>query len=78
MQSEIARADYGRLNPMVAPLAPLFISRLPFDHPPRAARKLVPGRRSLIGEENEKRFGSVCAANPTISIVNAAEEILGK
>jgi acid stress chaperone HdeB len=28
--------------------------------------------------ENAKKFGAYCAANPTISIVNAAEEILGK
>ncbi len=28
--------------------------------------------------ENAKKFGSFCAANPTISIVNAAEKILGK
>jgi acid stress chaperone HdeB len=28
--------------------------------------------------ENAKKFGSYCAANPTISIVNAAEKILGK
>ena len=27
---------------------------------------------------NAKKFGSYCAAHPTISIVNAAEEILGK
>jgi acid stress chaperone HdeB len=27
--------------------------------------------------ENAKKFGSYCAANPTISIVNAAEKILG-
>jgi acid stress chaperone HdeB len=27
---------------------------------------------------NAKKFGGYCAANPTISIVNAAEEILGK
>jgi acid stress chaperone HdeB len=27
---------------------------------------------------NAKQFGTYCAANPTISIVNAAEEILGK
>jgi acid stress chaperone HdeB len=27
---------------------------------------------------NAKKFGTYCAANPTISIVNAAEEILGK
>jgi acid stress chaperone HdeB len=27
---------------------------------------------------NAKKFGAYCAANPTISIVNAAEEILGK
>ncbi len=28
--------------------------------------------------ENAKKFGKYCAANPTMSIVNAAEEILGK
>ena len=28
--------------------------------------------------ENAKKFGSYCAAHPNISIVNAAEEILGK
>jgi acid stress chaperone HdeB len=28
--------------------------------------------------ENAKKFGAFCAANPTISIVNAAEKILGK
>ena len=28
--------------------------------------------------ENAKKFGTYCAKNPTISIVNAAEEILGK
>jgi acid stress chaperone HdeB len=28
--------------------------------------------------ENAKKFGAYCAANPSISIVNAAEEILGK
>ena len=28
--------------------------------------------------ENAKKFGQFCAANPTISIVNAAEKILGK
>jgi acid stress chaperone HdeB len=27
---------------------------------------------------NAKKFGTYCAANPTISIVNAAEKILGK
>lgn len=27
---------------------------------------------------NAKKFGEYCAANPTISIVNAAENILGK
>jgi acid stress chaperone HdeB len=27
---------------------------------------------------NAKKFGAYCAANPTISIVNAAEKILGK
>src|SRR3954468_21543197 len=27
---------------------------------------------------NAKKFGAFCGANPTISIVNAAEEILGK
>jgi acid stress chaperone HdeB len=27
---------------------------------------------------NAKKFGTYCAAHPTISIVNAAEEILGK
>jgi acid stress chaperone HdeB len=27
--------------------------------------------------ENAKKFGKYCAANPTISIVNAADEILG-
>ena len=27
--------------------------------------------------ENAKKFGTFCAANPTISIVNAAEKILG-
>jgi acid stress chaperone HdeB len=27
---------------------------------------------------NAKKFGSFCAANPSISIVNAAEKILGK
>jgi acid stress chaperone HdeB len=27
---------------------------------------------------NTKKFGTYCAKNPTISIVNAAEEILGK
>lgn len=27
---------------------------------------------------NAKKFGEYCAANPTISIVNAAEKILGK
>jgi acid stress chaperone HdeB len=26
---------------------------------------------------NAKKFGSYCAANPTISVVNAAEKILG-
>ena len=28
--------------------------------------------------ENAKKFGAYCAANPTISIVNAADEILGQ
>jgi acid stress chaperone HdeB len=28
--------------------------------------------------ENAKKFGTYCATHPTISIVNAAEEILGK
>jgi acid stress chaperone HdeB len=28
--------------------------------------------------ENAKKFGTYCAANPTISIVNAAEKILDK
>jgi acid stress chaperone HdeB len=28
--------------------------------------------------DNAKKFGKFCAANPTISIVNAAEKILGK
>lgn len=28
--------------------------------------------------DNAKKFGQFCAANPTISIVNAAEKILGK
>jgi acid stress chaperone HdeB len=28
--------------------------------------------------ENAKKFGAYCGANPTMSIVNAAEEILGK
>ena len=28
--------------------------------------------------DNAKKFGTYCARNPTISIVNAAEEILGK
>jgi acid stress chaperone HdeB len=28
--------------------------------------------------DNAKKFGAYCAANPTVSIVNAAEEILGK
>ena len=28
--------------------------------------------------ENAQKFGAYCAANPSISIVNAAEEILGK
>lgn len=28
--------------------------------------------------DNAKKFGAFCAANPTISIVNAAEKILGK
>jgi acid stress chaperone HdeB len=28
--------------------------------------------------ENAKKFGAYCAANPSISIVNAAEEILGQ
>ena len=28
--------------------------------------------------ENAKKFGAYCAAHPSISIVNAAEEILGK
>jgi acid stress chaperone HdeB len=28
--------------------------------------------------ENAKKFGTYCRANPTISIVNAAEKILGK
>jgi len=28
--------------------------------------------------ENAKKFGAYCAANPSISIVNAAEEVLGK
>ena len=27
---------------------------------------------------NARKFGAYCAANPTISIVNAAEEVLGK
>jgi acid stress chaperone HdeB len=27
---------------------------------------------------NAKKFGTYCAANPTISVVNAAEQILGK
>ena len=27
---------------------------------------------------NAKKFGTFCAANPTISVVNAAEKILGK
>ena len=28
--------------------------------------------------DNAKKFGAYCAKNPTISIVNAAEKILGK
>ena len=28
--------------------------------------------------ENAKKFGTFCAKNPTVSIVNAAEKILGK
>jgi acid stress chaperone HdeB len=28
--------------------------------------------------DNAKKFGTRCAKNPTISMVNAAEEILGK
>jgi acid stress chaperone HdeB len=28
--------------------------------------------------ENAKKFGSFCGANPTLSIVNAAERVLGK
>ena len=28
--------------------------------------------------DNAKKFGTYCAKNPTISIVNAAEKILGK
>jgi acid stress chaperone HdeB len=28
--------------------------------------------------DNAKKFGTFCAANPSISIVNAAEKILGK
>ena len=28
--------------------------------------------------ENAKKFGAYCGANPTVSIVNAAEAILGK
>ena len=28
--------------------------------------------------ENAKKFGSFCGKNPTISIVNAAEKVLGK
>jgi acid stress chaperone HdeB len=28
--------------------------------------------------ENAKKFGAYCGANPTVSIVNAAEKILGK
>ena len=28
--------------------------------------------------ENAKKFGAYCAKNPTVSIVNAAEAILGK
>ena len=28
--------------------------------------------------ENAKKFGTYCAKNPTVSIVNAAEAILGK
>jgi acid stress chaperone HdeB len=28
--------------------------------------------------ESAKKFGADCAANPSISIVNATEEILGK
>jgi len=28
--------------------------------------------------DNAKKFGAYCAKNPTVSIVNAAEEILGK
>ena len=28
--------------------------------------------------DNAKKFGTFCAANPTISIVNAAEAVLGK
>src|SRR5436853_164941 len=28
--------------------------------------------------DNAKKFGSYCGKNPTISIVNAAEEVLGK
>jgi acid stress chaperone HdeB len=27
---------------------------------------------------NAKKFGGFCAANPSISVVNAAEKILGK
>jgi acid stress chaperone HdeB len=27
---------------------------------------------------NAKKFGTFCAANPNISVVNAAEKILGK
>jgi acid stress chaperone HdeB len=28
--------------------------------------------------ENAKKFGTYCGKNPTISIVNAAESVLGK
>lgn len=28
--------------------------------------------------ENAKKFGSFCGSNPTLSIVNAAERVLGK
>ena len=28
--------------------------------------------------QNAKKFGTFCASNPTISIVNAAEKVLGK
>ena len=36
------------------------------------------GAPSHVFVENAKKFGTYCGKNPTMSIVNAAEAVLGK